>query len=112
MPSYKRKALNVFPKLVTVLFPDDSTGDIKAQFKYVKQEELESLLEQGDVAMLREVLVSAGEIEIEGTSEVLTGADAINEVLSDACAVAALTADYVEVMKSRNFRDRGPKKRR
>lgn len=112
MAGYKRKKTNTFPKTVSVMFPDDSTGDIKAEFKYVTQDQLEDLIDRGDVGLLREVLVSVGEIEIEGSTEKLTGQAAIDEVVTDPCAVSALTADYIEVMKSRNFRDRGSKKRR
>lgn len=109
----KSKATNTFKQLVTVIMPDDSEGDLQVTYERVSFQELNDLIEEGgDMGLCRRVVKDVGTIEIEDSDEKLTGAAALEEVLTDSCAVAALTSTYIEVMKTRNFRSGKPAKRR
>lgn len=113
MASFKKRLSNTFTLAVAVFLGDESLGDLKVEFEQLSQDAFSDLVEtESDQGLCKRVIKSVGDIEVEGSTEKLTGQDAIDLVLNDACCVAACANQYMEAMKTRNFRSRGSSKRR
>lgn len=113
MAVFKKRSSNTFKKKVSVFLGDDSLGDLDVTFEQLGQDEFTDLVEnENDKGLCKRVIKAVGDIPVEDSEEKISGQAAIDEVLADATCVAACAAEYMEAMKSRNFRNRGTAKRR
>jgi len=112
MAKFTKRKNSDFDRKVSVFLGDESLGDIDVTFKKIEQKLLDDLLDEGEVKLLKQVVQRVGDIEDEETKEMITGQNAIDLVLEDVNCSAALVGDYLEAMKTKNFRNAGSRKRR
>lgn len=112
MARFIAKTDNTFDRKPMVYCGDDTRGELDVTFERVSQTELDDLTEQGDYAVVKRVLKRVGDIPKEDSEEVMKGQEAIDYVLEDVNCVSACAADYMEAMKTKNFRKAGSGKRR
>lgn len=113
MAAFKKRLSNTFTLVIAVFLGDESLGDLKVEFEQLSQDDFTDVIEnESDQGLCKRVIKSVGEIEVEGSADKLSGQEAIDLVLNDACCVAACANQYMEAMKTRNFRSRGSSKRR
>ena len=113
MAAFKKRLSTTFTLSVAVFLGDESLGDLKVEFEVLPQDDFtDSVENESDQGLCKRVIKSVGEIEVEGSDEKIKGQDAIDLVLNDACCVAACANQYMEAMKTRNFRSRGSKRGR
>lgn len=113
MASFKKRKSNSIDRIVPVVMGDQSQGDLDINVAVITQREYEDVLEQGDHALCKRILNKVNQpIEIEDSEEVIEGDEAKDLVLDDICCVSAICGDYIEAMKTKNFRNAGSSKRR
>lgn len=114
MATFKKRSTNTFKKKVSVFLGDESLGDLDVTFVQLSQDEFSDLVEnENDAGLCKRVIQAVGDIPVDGSEgEVIKGQDAIDLVLNDASCVSACAVEYMETLKSGNFRKRGARGRR
>lgn len=103
--AFRLKKNSNFKRTVTVVFPDDTKGSLEVTYAQKETDVVNDLLgKHGDLGLCREVVVAVPDVEIEGSADLLKGDEARAAVFADPCCVGAMAREYIEVMRTRNFR--------
>lgn len=92
---FKRRDNATWTKPVTVHFPEGGTGTFKCRFKSISQDEFETLLPQGDLAMFDAVVDGVDEVGDEDGNP-LPPDQALDAIRADSCCVPAAVSQYIE----------------
>ncbi len=101
---FKLKTTPTVKRQITVILPDDSKGDFTAHLEILSDADFTELLEANDDAALVRRITKKVEGIGDEQGNPLSDDEALEGVLGDTSCIAAISAEYIHVVKGRNLR--------